>query len=372
MQPERLAEDVWLIGLPASNAYLWRTGKRLSLVDTGVPGSADAILTAICSLGHSPDDLQEIILTHFHRDHTGSAAALAQRSGARVIAAIEDAPIIERRQPPPKPQLTQLERPLAEMLLGDVANLPGPQPEGVHVDREVSDGEVTAGGGHIVSIPGHTRGSIAVLLPERRVLFTGDAIASSDSAPILGPFNLSPSDAVAAVRKQAQLDFEIACVGHGRPIVDHARARVLAMVRSLPDTLDPRRPQVGVGVLIERDAAVLLGLRQGAHGAGTWSPPGGHLEFGEDPAACVRREALEETGLELSACEFVGVTNDLFEADDRHYVTLFYRASSYSGTPTVRELEKCQAWQWWPWTALPENLFLPLRHLREQTAFDAI
>jgi glyoxylase-like metal-dependent hydrolase (beta-lactamase superfamily II)/ADP-ribose pyrophosphatase YjhB (NUDIX family) len=371
LQPEPLAESIWLLALPASNAYLWRTDRgRLTLIDTGVPGSAEAILTAISGLGHSPEDLQEIVLTHFHRDHTGSAAELVRRTGARVVAHIADAPIIEGRQPPPKPRLTPLERPLAEMLLGNADDLPGPQPEPVIVDSKVADGDVTHGGGQIVAVPGHTQGSIAVLLPERRVLLTGDTVAAYESAPILGPFNLSPGEAVAAVRRQAHLDFDIAAVGHGRPIVGGASTKLLAMVRSLPGEHDLHQPQVGVGVLVVNDGAVLLGLRQGAHGAGTWSPPGGHLEFGEDPLECVRRETFEETGVQLGACDLIGVTNDLFEAEDRHYVTLFYRASSFSGTPTVREPEKCQAWQWWPWADLPNNLFLPLQHLREQRTFD--
>ena len=57
--------------------------------------------------------------------------------------------------------------------------------------------------------------------------------------------------------------------------------------------------QVGVGVLVLRDGRVLLGLRRGAHGAGTWALPGGHLEFNETVAACATRETLEETGLQL-------------------------------------------------------------------------
>jgi 8-oxo-dGTP diphosphatase len=127
-----------------------------------------------------------------------------------------------------------------------------------------------------------------------------------------------------------------------------------------------RRPEVGVGVLVLREGSVLLGLRRGSHGAGTWSPPGGHLEFGEDPKECARREAFEETGLELGECEFVGVTNDIFETEDRHYVTLFYTAPLIAGAPEVREPEKCDAWQWCAWDALPDNLFLPLRHWRDR------
>jgi 8-oxo-dGTP diphosphatase len=41
------------------------------------------------------------------------------------------------------------------------------------------------------------------------------------------------------------------------------------------------QPRVGVGIVITRGNEVLLIHRHGAHGAGTWSPPGGHLDFGE-------------------------------------------------------------------------------------------
>lgn len=233
MHPEQLADGVYLVAMQASNVYLWESDGLVTVVDTGVPGSADATLAAVDAIGHRPENVAEIVLTHFHRDHTGSAAELVRRTRARVVAHPADTAIIQGRETPPAPQLTQLERPLAEMLLGDVANLPGPQPEAVRPDRLLEAGEITVGGGRIVAVPGHTSGSIAVLLPERGVLFTGDSIASADSWPILGPFNLNTADAVAAVRKQAQLDFEIACVGHGRPIVGNASRKILAMVRSL-------------------------------------------------------------------------------------------------------------------------------------------
>jgi uncharacterized protein (TIGR00730 family) len=128
----------------------------------------------------------------------------------------------------------------------------------------------------------------------------------------------------------------------------------------------PARPLVGIGVLVFQNGAVLLGLRRGSHGSGTWSPPGGHLEFGEEPIECVRRETFEEAGIQIGDVQFVGVTNDVFAEEDRHYVTLFYSAMLAGGTPTVLEPTKCEEWRWWPWDALPDRLFLPLRHLREQ------
>ena len=57
-------------------------------------------------------------------------------------------------------------------------------------------------------------------------------------------------------------------------------------------------PRVGIGVIVMRNGLVLLGERIGAHGAGTWALPGGHLEFGESVEQCARREVWEETGLE--------------------------------------------------------------------------
>lgn len=58
-------------------------------------------------------------------------------------------------------------------------------------------------------------------------------------------------------------------------------------------------PGLGVGVLVIENGRVLLGKRKGSHGAGTWSAPGGHLEYGESIENCAEREVLEETGLRI-------------------------------------------------------------------------
>ena len=81
--------------------------------------------------------------------------------------------------------------------------------------------------------------------------------------------------------------------------------------------------RVGVGVLLVRDGRVLLGERRGSHGAGTWAPPGGHLEDGETVEACARREVAEETGLTPGAVMPAPYSVDPFPELGRRYVTLF-------------------------------------------------
>jgi 8-oxo-dGTP diphosphatase len=136
-----------------------------------------------------------------------------------------------------------------------------------------------------------------------------------------------------------------------------------------PDARAPdadRLTRVGVGVLVFRAGRVLLGQRLGSHGAGSWAPPGGHLEFGESAERCARRELFEETGLTLGALQPAPYTVDAFPEIGRHYVTLFVVATDSAGEPERREPTKCARWEWFDWSALPAPLFAPLASLCAQ------
>jgi 8-oxo-dGTP diphosphatase len=124
-------------------------------------------------------------------------------------------------------------------------------------------------------------------------------------------------------------------------------------------------PRVGVGVLIRREDEILLLRRKNVHGAGTWSTPGGHLDPGESPEGCAVREVREETGVEVVNVRFLGITNDVFQAEGRHYITLWMEAEYHSGTASVRAGHEMSEVRWYRADALPAELFLSLRNLVE-------
>jgi len=124
-----------------------------------------------------------------------------------------------------------------------------------------------------------------------------------------------------------------------------------------------KRPQVGIAAIVLKNGRVLMHKRKNAHGDGTWSFPGGHLEFGESWEACAKRETKEEAGIEISDVRFGAVTNDVFEKEGKHYITIFMLSDWKSGEPKVMEPDKCEGWEWVDWEEMPKPLFLPIQNL---------
>lgn len=131
--------------------------------------------------------------------------------------------------------------------------------------------------------------------------------------------------------------------------------------------------KVGVGVsvilarYIDRRLHVLLGKRKGSHGAGTWSFPGGHIDFGESAINTVCRELEEETGItkdQLGIIRRGPYVETVFEQEDKHYITLLFsavvRGESEPITVELREPDKCEEWRWFDVQALPSPLFKPI------------
>ena len=119
------------------------------------------------------------------------------------------------------------------------------------------------------------------------------------------------------------------------------------------------QPSAGVCVLVWRDGQVLFIERGGSHGHGTWGVPGGHLEFGESWEECVRREAMEELGVEIKNVRFLAATNDIFPDHNKHYVSIWMEADWAANEPESKEPEKITNVAWHTLTNLPSPLFEP-------------
>ena len=120
---------------------------------------------------------------------------------------------------------------------------------------------------------------------------------------------------------------------------------------------------VGVGVIVTRKQTVLLQKRIGSHGEGTWSCPGGHIDFGETIEECAIRETREEVGVEITDIQYIGITNDVFQKEEKHYITVWVQGECRDGEPTIHAPEEVADVGWFSWDRLPAPLFLPLQNL---------
>ena len=110
---------------------------------------------------------------------------------------------------------------------------------------------------------------------------------------------------------------------------------------------------------------VLFGRRRLAGGGFVWQLPGGWIEVGESPQQAGRREVIEETGLSLRDMHFIHFTSNVFSVH-KHSISLYFQAECVDrGVLATGENEKCYGWEWKRWVDVDDDLFLPLRLLRQ-------
>lgn len=125
------------------------------------------------------------------------------------------------------------------------------------------------------------------------------------------------------------------------------------------------KPGVGVGVMIIKENKILLGLRSPdkikasseLQGQGTWTMPGGKVEFMEKLVDAAKRELEEETSLKATKLDFLCISDDM--TDTAHYVTVGFIARNYTGEVNAMEPETILEWRWFDLNDLPNNLYKP-------------
>lgn len=132
------------------------------------------------------------------------------------------------------------------------------------------------------------------------------------------------------------------------------------------DNVSNNITKVAVGVIVVKDNKILFGKRKNALGEGSWGLPGGRLEFGETIEDCAHRETREETGIKIKNLRQGPYTNDIFQKENKHYLTVYIISEYDSGEVKIMEPDKCEQWDWFEWDNLPRPLFLPNQNLLKQ------
>ena len=167
-----------------------------------------------------------IAVTHHHVDHTGSLAALASATKAKVYVHPLDAPVTRGAVPVPGPNPKSI---AGKALWPVIKRITPRQLPPLSIDHEVQDGEdlPIAGGLRAIHTPGHTAGHVSYLWPRHGgVLFVGDAAGHmfgrlGTPSPM---FTEDMEEARDSIRKIAALEFDTACFGHGGVLKGRAHA----------------------------------------------------------------------------------------------------------------------------------------------------
>ena len=188
--PVRLYGSTYYVGAQGLSIALIDTGAGLILVDAGVNEGRDLLAANVAALGFRMRDIKYILITEPHFDHAGGAAALAEATGATIVASPQAAAVLRSGYPSTDdPQHSSL-----------------PEMTPTQALREIGDGEELRLGNTVVkalATPGHTAGSMSwswqscVGTACRSILF-----ASSLNAVASGDYHYAAHDGmVAALRR---------------------------------------------------------------------------------------------------------------------------------------------------------------------------
>lgn len=221
------------IAVGVSNAYLV-LGERVAMVDPGPPGHADDLERALTSQNLTWADVSIIVLTHGHADHAGAASEAASRSGAMVVAGEGDLGMLaagDHGTLTPMGAEAAMIRPFLPSTYTPVEPDIALAPESGRASLDLRRWGVDA---EVILTPGHTPGSLAVLVGESEAI-VGDAFRGGAMGGRFRPhtphrhyFHEDPERAEAVVGALLQRGVTRFYIGHGGPISAEAASHRFA------------------------------------------------------------------------------------------------------------------------------------------------
>ncbi|MFA5266785.1 MAG: MBL fold metallo-hydrolase [Methanoregula sp.] len=151
-------------------------GETITLIDTGVAGCENAIFDYIRLISRDPREISLIILTHSHPDHIGAAKAIREATGCSVMA-----------HPAERAWIEDVDRQNQERPVPGFSTLVGGS---VQLDHELAEGDVIDTDGteeyeiQVYHTPGHSAGSVSLLIQAERALFCGDSVPVEGDLPV--------------------------------------------------------------------------------------------------------------------------------------------------------------------------------------------
>jgi glyoxylase-like metal-dependent hydrolase (beta-lactamase superfamily II) len=232
---KQITENIYAVpGLSVGRIYVITGGDGLTVIDTSLPPQTPQKLEPqLQAAGYQLSDIRHILITHAHPDHTGGLVAFQRVTNASLEVHHRDAAVVRGETVMARPKSDQL-RGLSRLVMLMPAMSPPPP---ARVDVEFHGGEkldAILPGFEVVETFGHSPGHVSYWWPERRVLFCGDVVMHlwGLSKPI-ATFTSDMDEAIRSIRKIADMDVDILCMGHGAPIVGGAAQKLRAFAAKL-------------------------------------------------------------------------------------------------------------------------------------------
>jgi glyoxylase-like metal-dependent hydrolase (beta-lactamase superfamily II) len=214
-----------------SNFYLIEESGKLVLVDAGAPKDWSLLSQTVQELGRDLGDLEAVLLTHAHSDHTGFAEQARTSTGARVWVHQDDVQMARTGKAGPRDGKTSSYL-LRSAFWRTALVLARRGATRIVPVQEVSgfgDGQTleVPGKPRVVLAPGHTDGSAALLLEDREILFSGDVLCTYNAytgrtGPQIMPsgLNADTQRALASLANLNGIKAGMLLPGHGEPWTD--------------------------------------------------------------------------------------------------------------------------------------------------------